>query len=212
MSTGAGGALGEGGAVGAAGAAGEGEVGEAAFAAAGAAEEPSPVVTLGEAGEGAVGADATVVAGVPVGLSDALPGPPPKATPGAVTAAVETLPIAPRAGPKSAGPPKPPPTAAPPTPGALPPEVGPVLAEVAVELPVPFVVFVAPNGLDVSAAMPPRAACACGEPNSCCAKVAKLGPGGPMPDWVTAPTGAAPCPPTPSGTPKLGTLGVPKPI
>jgi hypothetical protein len=212
MSTGAGGALGEGGAVGAAGAAGEGEVGEdgeAAFAAAGAAEEPSPVVTLGEAGEGA---DATVVAGEPVAVSDALPGPPPSATLGAVTAAVETLPIAPRAGPKSAGPPKPPPTAAPPTPGALPPEVGPVLAEVAVELPVPFVVFVGPNSSPVSAEMLLRAACACGDPNSCCAKVAKLGPGGPMPDWVTAPTGAAPCPPTPSGTPKLGTLGVPKPI
>jgi hypothetical protein len=175
MSTGAGGALGEGGAVGAAGAAGaagEGEVGEdgeAAFAAAGAAEEPSPVVTLGEAGEGAVGADATVVAGVPVGLSDALPGPPPKATPGAVTAAVETLPIAPRAGPKSAGPPKPPPTAAPPTPGALPPEVGPVLAEVAVELPEPFVVFVGPNRLDVSVPMLPRAAFAAADPNSWCA-------------------------------------------
>jgi len=188
--------LGEGGAVGAAGAAGEGEVGEdgeASFAAAGAAEEPSPVVTLGEAGEGAVGADATVVAGVPVGLSDALPGPPPKATPGAVTAAVETLPIAPRAGPKSAGPPKPPPTAAPPTPGALPPEVGPVLAEVAVELPEPRVVFVGPpNSSPVSAEMLLRAACACGDPNSCCAKVAKLGPGTPSGETVTCPTGAAP--------------------
>jgi hypothetical protein len=176
MSTGAGalGALGAAGAAGAVGAVGEvGEDGEAAFATAAGAEEPSPVVTLGEAGEGAGAGAATV----PVGL---------------VTAAVETLPIAPRAGPKSAGPGVPPATAAPPTPGALPPEVGPVLAEVAVELPVPFVVFVAPNGLDVSAAMPPRAACACGEPNSCCAKVAKLGPGSPSGETVTWPTGAAP--------------------
>jgi hypothetical protein len=147
MSTGAG-ALGAAGAAGAVGALGEvGEDGEAAFATAAGAEEPSPVVTLGEAGEGAGAGAATV----PVGLSDALPGPPPRATPGAVTAAVETLPIAPRAGPKSAGPGVPPATAAPPTPGAE-----PVFAEVAVELPEPFVVFVA--GLVVSAPMPPRAA------------------------------------------------------
>jgi hypothetical protein len=160
MSTGAGalGALGAAGAAGAGGALGEvGEDGEAAFAAEAGAEEPSPVVTLGEAGEGA-GAGA---AGVPVGLSDALPGPPPRATAGPASDAVETFPIAPRAGPKSAGPPNPPPTAAPPTPGALPPEVGPVFAEVAVELPVPRVVFVGPpNSSPVSAEMLLRAACA----------------------------------------------------
>jgi hypothetical protein len=231
MSTGAGGALGEGGAVGAAGAADEGE---AAFAAAGAAEEPSPVVTLGEAGEGAVGADATVVAGVPVGLSDALPGPPPRATdgpgvptaddpaaPGSPTPFVPPKPVASAKFPKVKagvpvglsdalpGPPpratvvgvpggafglEPPATASDPMPpgpidneGAAgeplpkpcPPKFGAafVLAEVAVELPDPFVVLVGPNRLLVSVPMLLRAACAAADPNSWCAKSAKLGPG-----------------------------------
>jgi hypothetical protein len=180
MSTGAG-------ALGALGAGEVGEDGEAAFAAAAGAEEPSPLVG-GAVGAGdAFAAWATVVgaAGEPVGLSDALPGPPPRATDGDVTAAVETLPIAPRAGPKSAGPGVPPATAAPPTPGAE-----PVLVEVAVALPEPFVVFVA--GLVVSEPMPPRAAWAAWPPNNCCAKVAKLGPGSPSGETVTAPTGAAP--------------------
>jgi hypothetical protein len=43
------------------------------------------------------------------------------------------------------------------------------LAEVAVELPEPFVVFVGPNRLDVSVPMLPRAAFAAADPNSWCA-------------------------------------------
>jgi hypothetical protein len=131
--------------------------------------------------------DSDGAAGVPVGLSDALPGPPPRATAGPASDAVETFPIAPRAGPKSAGLGVPPATAAPPTPGAL-----PVLAEVAVELPEPRVVFVGPNRLDVSVPMLPRAAAAACDPASSCANVVKLGPGAPSGETATWPVGAAP--------------------
>jgi hypothetical protein len=177
---------GELGALGAVGAGEVGEDGEAALAATAGAAEPSPLVGAAVGAGDAFATWATEVGadGEPVGLSDALPGPPPRATAGAVTADVETFPIAPRAGPKSAALGAPPATAAPPTPGAE-----PVLAEVAVALPEPRVVFV---GAVVSAAMPPRAAWAAWPPNNCCAKAAKLGPGSPSGETVTAPTGAAP--------------------
>jgi hypothetical protein len=66
-----------------------------------------------------------------------------------------------------------------PLPKPCPPKFGAafVLAEVAVELPDPFVVLVGPNRLLVSVPMLPRAACAAADPNSWCAKSAKLGPG-----------------------------------
>ena len=159
MSTGAG-ALGEGGAVGAVGAVGEvGEDGEASFAAEAGAEEPSPFVVV-------AGADATVVAGaagVPVGLSDALPGPPPSATVDGVPGGAFGLePPATASEPMPPGPIDNEGAAGEPLPKPWPPKFGAafVLAAVAVELPVPFVVFVGPNSSPVSAEMLLRAACA----------------------------------------------------